>query len=69
MTLEGQLDEILKRYHLMNWKESGLEVLIKYAQKEKEYWEPSDKIHLMNDMTNIIRISQALMKDKEVSKK
>ena len=64
-SLEGQLDEILKRYHLMNWKESGLEVLIKYAQKEKEYWEPSDKTHLMNDMTKIIRISQALMKKKE----
>ena len=40
--LEEQLVDILERYQLINWKQAGLEVLIKYAQREKEYWENSN---------------------------
>jgi len=67
--LEEQLVVILERYELINWKQAGLEVLIKYTQREKEYWKNLNNTHLMNEMTKIIRMAQALMKTKKFAKK
>ena len=68
--LEEQLVDILERYQLINWKQAGLEVLIKYAQREKEYWENSNNPHntnLANDFTRVIEIAETLTKTKRIS--
>ena len=66
-SLERKLDEILERYRLLHWKKAGLKELIIYAQVEKKYWKNSNKTHLINDMTRIIRMAQILTKAKRSS--
>lgn len=62
---EQQLDEILNRYHLLYWKKSGLEELIKNAEKEKALWKARDNMRMTNDMTKIIEMAEILVSTKE----
>jgi len=64
-SVERQLDEILSRYRILHWKEAGLQELIKYAQKEKEYWESVNKIHVINDLTKVIVMAETLTREKK----
>ena len=62
---EQQLDTILERYRLLHWKDVGLKDLIEYAQKEKDYWETLNKIHLINDLTRVIEMAEILTQVKK----
>jgi len=66
-SVERQLDQILERYRLLHWKEAGWQELIKYAHKEKEYWESVNKIHVINDLTRVIGMAETLTRVKEDS--
>ncbi|MGB5505301.1 MAG: hypothetical protein WBM70_01305 [Sulfurovum sp.] len=59
-SVEEQLNNILERYHLLYWKQLGLQELIKNAVREKEHWEAIDNIRMTNDMTRIIEIAETL---------
>ena len=61
-----ELDEILERYHRTDWKEAGLEELIKKVQKEIAYWDASYIKRLTNDFTRVIEIAENLAKTKKV---
>ena len=60
-SIEQELNNLLERYHLLYWKNSGLEELIKNAQKEKKHWEAIDNIRMTSDMTRIIELADSLM--------
>ena len=66
-SVERQLDEILGRYRLLHWKEAGWQELIMYAQKEKEYWESVNKIHVIKDLTRVIGMAETLARVQEES--
>jgi hypothetical protein len=60
-SIEQELNNILERYHVLYWKNSGLNELIKNAVREKKHWEAIDNIRMINDMTRIIDIANMLM--------
>ena len=61
-TLERELHDLLNESGRIHWKNLKLELLIQYANMEKNIWEDKEQDYAVNNMIRIIEMAASLNK-------
>ena len=67
-TLERELHHLLNESGRIHWKNLKLELLIQYANMEKNIWEDKKQDYAVNNMNRVIEMAGSLNKLKEESR-
>ena len=67
-TLQRELHALLHECDRIHWKNLELEILIQYANMEKQIWEDKKLDYAVNDMLRVIEMAESLSKLREERK-
>ena len=67
-TLEREFHALLNECDRIHWKNLELEILIQYANMEKQIWEDKKLDYAVNDMLRVIEMAESLNKLREERK-
>ena len=67
-TLQRELHALLNECDRIHWKNLELEILIQYANMEKQIWEDKKLDYAVNDMLRVIEMAESLNKLREERK-
>ena len=64
-TLQREFHALLHECDRIHWKNLELEILIQYANMEKQFWEDKNRDYAVNDMLRVIEMAESLNKLRE----
>lgn len=67
-TLQREFHALLNECDRIHWKNLELEILIQYANMEKQIWEDKKLDYAVNDMLRVIEMAESLSKLREERK-